>query len=284
LAFLHEVASDILFFNNCDKEQQKVLCNAMFERRVIKDELIIRQGDEGDNVYIIEKGEYDVFINDGDRENCVATLRDRGYFGELALLYNCPRNATIIAKTSGVLWGLDQKTFREIVVKATARKRQSFEELLKSVSMLDSLTPYELMDLADALNEKHFSKNERIIREGDVAEKMYFIMDGEASVQVIDKKSNMEAEVVRLKRGQYFGEFALVLNTPRVASVYVVSDTMRCAVLDIYAFERLLGPCVDIMKRNIDNYERERKRLGINSIAGDINAGLCSQIEGISIN
>lgn len=281
---LREVAKDIIFFNKCDEEQQKVLYNAMFEKCVVEDELIIQQGDDGDNFYIIEKGEYDIYIIDGDNQKCVATLKDRGYFGELALLYNCPRNATIIAKTRGVLWGLDQKTFREIVVKATARKRQAFEELLRGVSILDSLTPYELMNLTDALNEVKFVKSDRIIKEGDMAEKMYFIMCGEVAIRATDKNTRKEKEIARLKRGQYFGELALVLNKPRVASVYALTETLKCAVLDIYAFERLLGPCIDIMKRNIENYEMERKRLGINIIADDINEGFSNQLRNITFH
>lgn len=283
LTCLQEAAKGILFINNCDKKQQQILYNAMFEKCVKSGDLIIKQGDDGDNFYIIEKGEYDILINDGEKDKCVATLKNKGYFGELALLYNCPRSATIIAKNNGVLWGLDQKTFRHIVVTATARKRQAFEKILQSVSILDSLTDYELMNLTDALSEVQFPNDELIIKEGDGAEKMYFIMDGEVSVRVRDKKTNLDKEIVKLKRGQYFGELALVLNKPRVASVVSISDDTTCAVLDIYAFERLLGPCVDIMKRNIENYENERKRLGINSIASGINDGLSNNLENMHV-
>lgn len=51
-------------------------------------------------------------------------------FGELALLYNCPRAATITAKTDSVLWSLDRKTFNYIVKDAAAKKREKFEEFL----------------------------------------------------------------------------------------------------------------------------------------------------------
>ena len=265
LACLREAAKDIIFFYNCDKEQQEVLYKAMFQKRVAKDEIIIREGDDGDNFYIIEKGEYHIFKGNTQKK-CITILKDKGYFGELALLYNCPRNATIRAKTCGMLWGLDQKTFRQIVVTATAKKRRVFEDLLKSVSILDSLTEYELINLTDALGEIQFTKHECIVKEGDIAEKMYFIMSGEVTVQVKDKDGHNEKEIIRLKRGQYFGELALLLNRTRVASVYSLSDGVKCAFLDIYAFERLLGPCVDIMKRNIKNYDADRKLLGVDSI------------------
>ena len=264
---LRQAASNIIFFKKCDEEQRKILFNAMFEKRVQVDDVIIRQGDDGDNFYVIEKGEYDIFVTESTTggEKKVASLTE-GFFGELALLYNCPRNATIVsASNDGVLWGLDQKTFRQVVVKATARKRAKFEELLKGVSMLDSLKGYELMNLTDALDEVSYESEQAIIHEGDEASEMYFIMEGKVVVRALDTRSNTQKEIVVLDRGQYFGELALVLKKPRVASVYALTNETKCAVLDINAFERLLGPCVDIMKRNIVKYEEERQRLGINS-------------------
>lgn len=272
LAGLDEVAKDIIFFHNCDVEQQRVLYSAMFERRVKKEEIIIREGDDGDNFYIIEKGVF--HIEKTDKQ--VVVLNGKGYFGELALLYNCPRNATIVAKTTGILWGLDQKTFRKIVVTATAKKRKAFEDLLKGVTILDSLTENELMNLTDALGEIRFTKNECIVREGEIAEKMYFIMHGEVTVKVQQKNSDNEKEIITLKRGQYFGELALVLKRPRVASVYSLMEGTKCAVLDIYAFERLLGPCVDIMRRNVDNFNSQRKLLGIDCITTENVNGVLS--------
>lgn len=271
LRCLQEAASNIIFIKKCGKDQRKILFNAMFEKKVTSGDVIIRQGDDGDNFYVIEKGEYDIFVKDASgTEKKVATLTD-GFFGELALLYNCPRNATIISTSdNGVLWGLDQKTFRQVVVKATARKRATFEELLKGVSMLDSLTGYELMNVTDALDEVTYEKDQQIICEGEAASEMYFIMEGKVVVRAIDKASETEKEIVVLDRGQYFGELALVLKKPRIASVYAAVEGTKCAVLDVCAFERLLGPCVDIMKRNIEKYEKEREKIGINSIKDEI--------------
>ncbi|KAL0155455.1 hypothetical protein M9458_049718, partial [Cirrhinus mrigala] len=63
-------------------------------------------------------------------------------------------------------------------------------------------------------------------------------------------------EIATCSRGQYFGELALVTNKPRAASAYAM-DNVKCLVMDVQAFERLLGPCMDIMKRNIANYEEQ---------------------------
>ena len=49
------------------------------------------------------------------------------------------------------------------------------------------------------------------------------------------------------------GEIALVLNRPRAATV-VAKGQLKCVKLDRQRFERVLGPCVDILRRNIQQY------------------------------
>lgn len=97
------------------------------------------------------------------------TYENRGSFGELALLYNMPRAATIKATSEGQLWALDRQTFRRILLKSAFRKRKMYEALINSVPMLKTLQPYERMNLADALIPKIFGSGERIIKQGKIA-------------------------------------------------------------------------------------------------------------------
>jgi len=85
---------------------------------------------------------------------------------------------------------------------------------------------------------------------------MYFIEDG--SVKVMMKKIDESApvQVNALKKGDYFGELALLTKQPRVASV-IAAEKTKLAVLDVESFERLLGPCLGIMQRNIHAYEEQ---------------------------
>ncbi|XP_004519271.1 cAMP-dependent protein kinase type II regulatory subunit isoform X2 [Ceratitis capitata] len=249
-ARLTESVKNVLLFRSLDDEQMNQVLDAMFEKRVQPDEFIIRQGDDGDNFYVIESGVYKVICN-GDH---ISTYDNSGIFGELALLYNVPRAASIQAVTEGLLWAMDRQTFRRILLKSAFKKRKMYETLLDSVPMLKALKSYERMNLADALVTKHFSSNDRIIKQGDVADGMYFIEDG--SVVVKMDQDGREIEISRLGKGQYFGELALVTHRPRAASVYADGD-IKVAFLEVRAFERLLGPCMEIMKRNIDDYETQ---------------------------
>jgi cAMP-dependent protein kinase regulator len=79
---------------------------------------VIKQGDDGDNFYLVESGELTCskLMNADDKEDTyLKTYVPGESFGELALLYNAPRAATIIAKTNAELWSLERLTFTTIV-------------------------------------------------------------------------------------------------------------------------------------------------------------------------
>lgn len=253
---LADSVKDILLFRSLDKEQMNEVIDAMFEKIAEKDEYIIKQGDDGDNFYVIQDGIYHAYVTTDDgKQVLVHTYNNKGSFGELALMYNMPRAATIQAATKGSLWAMDRQTFRRIVLKRAFKKRKMYEALIDNVPMLKALQSYERMNLADALIPRSYKDGECIIKQGDVADGMYFIEDGTVRICILDE-ANKEVEIKKIEKSGYFGELALVTHKPRAASAYAVGE-VKLAFLDVEAFERLLGPCMDIMKRNIDDYENQ---------------------------
>ncbi|XP_072509166.1 cAMP-dependent protein kinase type II-beta regulatory subunit isoform X2 [Notamacropus eugenii] len=224
---LQEACKDILLFKNLDPEQMSQVLDAMFEKLVKEGENVIDQGDDGDNFYVIDRGTYDIYVKCDGVGRCVGNYDNRGSFGELALMYNTPRAATITATSPGALWGL-------------------VSERLKVV---------------DVIGTKVYKDGEQIIAQGDSADSFFIIESGEVKISM-KRKNQQEAEengaieIARYSRGQYFGELALVTNKPRAASAHAIG-TVKCLAMDVQAFERLLGPCMEIMKRNIANYEEQ---------------------------
>ncbi|XP_056885401.1 protein kinase, cAMP-dependent, regulatory, type II, alpha, B isoform X2 [Takifugu flavidus] len=250
---LQDACKHILLFKTLDQEQFSEILDAMFEVLVKPQQHIIDQGDDGDNFYVIETGTFDIFVKKDGANLCVGKYDNKGSFGELALMYNTPRAATIVATQDGALWALDRATFHRLIVKNNAKKRRMYEAFIESVALLKSLELSERMKIVDALAARGFKDGERIITQGDDADCFYIVESGQVRI-MIKSKNNVEVEVARCSRGHYFGELALVTNKPRAASVYAVGET-KCLVIDVQAFERLLGPCMDIMKRNISLYE-----------------------------
>ncbi|XDV48986.1 hypothetical protein PO909_018326, partial [Leuciscus waleckii] len=264
---LQEACKDILLFKALDQVHththrstqthflHQTLCLSLV--LVKPQDHVIDQGDDGDNFYVIERGVYDIVV----KKDCVGQYNNKGSFGELALMYNTPRAATIIATEDGALWGLDRATFRRLVVKNNAKKRRVYEIFIESVPLLKSLELSERMKIVDVLGVKSFHEGERIIMQGDKADCFYIVESGDVKIMMksktkADRQDNTEVEIARCSRGQYFGELALVTNKPRAASAYAIGD-VKCLVIDVQAFERLLGPCKEIMKRNIAHYEEQ---------------------------
>ncbi|XP_035226536.1 cAMP-dependent protein kinase type II regulatory subunit-like, partial [Stegodyphus dumicola] len=257
---LGEAVRNILLFRSLDLQQMQEVLDAMFERKVKPGDIVIKQGDDGDNFYVIDSGVYHIYVDtDQEKNKLVGKYDNAGSFGELALMYNMPRAATIEAVTEGSLWAMNRQTFRRIVLKSAFKKRKEYENLLNGVPMLQTLENYERMNLCDALMPKSYSDGELIIKQGDEADGMYFIEDGSVKITMIketDDNKEVEMEVTTLTKGQYFGELALVTQKPRAASAYAVGN-VKLAFLDVAAFERLLGPCMAIMSRNVDHYRQQ---------------------------
>ena len=68
---------------------------------------VIRQGDIGDRFYVVDAGEFEIVI-DGER---IRIQGEGDFFGEIALLQDMPRTATVRALTDGAVWALDQEEF-----------------------------------------------------------------------------------------------------------------------------------------------------------------------------
>lgn len=215
------------------------------------DYLSLFVGDDGDNFYVIDNGVYDIYVSkEADFRNPikVGEYNQTGSFGELALMYNQPRSATIISSTDGILWVMGRQTFRKLVLKHAFRKRQMYERFLRDLAILQSLTDYERSNVADALIPVEYAQGEVIIRQGDDGDRMFFIEDGHCDIYMNDTFHK------RLNKGDYFGELALLNHEPRSATVTAASAKVRLASLEVESFERLLGPCMDLIHRNTSKY------------------------------
>ncbi|KAL6940579.1 hypothetical protein ACO0QE_004486 [Hanseniaspora vineae] len=226
-------------FKKLDTDSKKLVITALVEKHIKKGETIIKQGDEGDFFYIVENGQVEFYVN-GTK---VSTSGAGSSFGELALMYNSPRAATVVASTDCELWCLDRLTFRKILLGRSFKKRILYDEFLKKVPILSTLTTYDRAKLADALNTEFYSKGDVIIKEGDVGENFYFIEYGSASVL----KKGHEKPLTILQKGDYFGEVALLNDLPRQATVTADENT-KVVTLGKSGFQRLLGPVVEVLK------------------------------------
>ncbi|XP_054160391.1 cAMP-dependent protein kinase regulatory subunit-like [Oppia nitens] len=248
-ASLEKAMSKNVLFKHLDDNQKSDIFDAMFAVIHNPGETIIKQGDEGDNFYVIDEGMVEVYVNNV----CVTSVGEGGSFGELALIYGTPRAATVKAKHIVKLWAIDRDTYRRILMGSIIRKRKLYEEFLSKVSILESLDYYERLTVADALTPVQFNDGAIIVKQGEPGDDFYVIEEGTAVVLQRRSADEPQVEVGRLGKSDYFGEIALLLDRPRAATV-VAKGPLKCVKLDRARFERLLGPCADILKRNLEHY------------------------------
>ena len=139
-----------------------------------------------------------------DGSKLVASIPAGGSFGELALMYNAPRAATVVCHSAtATLWALDRITFRTILMEHTSKKRRMYEKFLSEVPILVSLEAHERSKIADALEERVYEEGEDVVREGELGKNFYIIESGKA--EVLKKKGDARERVGTLSKGDYFG-------------------------------------------------------------------------------
>lgn len=159
----------------------------------------------------------------------------------------------MIAKTACVLWSVDRETFNNIVKDAAQKKRELYENFLQSVDILKSVDSYELSQIADALKTCNYNPGDYIIREGELGDVFYIILEGDAIATKTVEPGKPPVEVKNYSKGSYFGELALIKGEPRAANI-VAETQLKAISLDRNSFKRLLGPIEEILKRNSESY------------------------------
>ncbi|KAK5694325.1 hypothetical protein LTR17_024903 [Elasticomyces elasticus] len=225
---LRAAVSHNFLFTHLSDDATHLVLSALQERKIPVPNLrIIVQGDAGDYFYVVESGNFAIYVNpaghveagEGGLGRKVADVGPGGSFGELALMYNAPRAATV--------------------------RRRMYESFLTEVPLLSSLTPYERSKIADALETTKYPANTTIIREGDQGDKFYLLEAGEA---VATNRSSGGKVLKEYGKGDYFGELALLDDRPRAASV-VARTEVKVATLGKDGFTRLLGSVEGVMRR-----------------------------------
>lgn len=234
--------SKSFLFSTLDEQDMTIVIGAMKEETAEPQKRVISQGDEGDFLFVIESGRLDCIIKVDGKEKVVKTCETGDVFGELSLLYNCPRAASVDAQERCTLWKLDRDTFSNIVKEAAQKKRQRYDSFLAKVPLLASMDAYERSQLSDALKPEVVPDGVAIVKQGETGTTFYIIEDGTA----VAKKDGQE--VMSYAAGDYFGELALIRNQPRAASV-IARGSAKLLSIDSRSFKRLLNVS-DLLERS----------------------------------
>lgn len=264
----------MLFFQLSPKDHQ-ALAAEMYRKEVEEGTVLIRQGERGDNFYIVESGEFIVTIKDDKGiETAVGYPKAGGSFGELALFYGCKRKATVTCTADAVVWAVDRYIFRKTLMRLNDSRVADIENKVRKVKLFDPLLSAEKALIAEALEDEVFQDGDVLFREGEKGDRFYIVDEGECVItkkpeypsddEAIDDGSDFgdeDDEVQVCKVGDYFGELSLMRKESRAATA-TARGTLRVLTLDEGAFTRLLGPLEQVISERaeaIDKQNAERK-------------------------
>ncbi|XP_007552925.1 cGMP-dependent protein kinase 2 [Poecilia formosa] len=221
------------FLSRLDDEQIAMMVDLLMSSNYKPSEEIIKEGLEGDSMYIVAAGE--LIVTQSGRD--LRTLTKGDVFGELAILYNCKRTATVKAKTHVHLWCMERQTYRTIITNKSKKKREQLMGFLKTSRTLKDLNDAQLSKIIDSMEEVKFQDKEVIVREGTEGNTFYIILKGE--VLVSKNVNGHEKQIRRMGKGEHFGEQALIREILRTATC-TADGPVTCFSIDKEVFEETI--------------------------------------------
>ena len=229
-------------------EAMNILIGAMQKRIYKKEDILIQFGDVGKEYFILDSGvlECKVYSEETKEVIVTKTITEGNTFGELALLYQAPRSATITALTECNTWVLDQMTFKTIIMSSAIRERNIRLQFVDNIKIFEKMSRYEKIKLLDGLEVQYFEWDDVIVKEGETGEYFYIIEDG--SVDWIKGEGN---ELIRtLSQGEYFGELALIEHEQKRTLTVKAQTDCKLLVLNKDTFYRVLGSLTNYLKKD----------------------------------
>lgn len=255
-----------------DDSKCKMLSDLMWMEPVKNGTELLKQGDlAADYFYIVQSGGFEISKADEKQSAekaaaaSIGTVGVGGSFGELALLYFAPRAATVKATADGQVWVCARQQFKEILLKAGEAETNEHLAHVKMCKVFDPLKDDEKKELAAAMHEMSFTKDETIFEQGERGTQFFLLISGE--VQVIKDGKELNKLTANPTQPSYFGEKALENDEPRAATIKVISTEAKALWVDKESFEMLVGSLTDLTKRGKDGTAVVKKSIA--PTAGD---------------
>ncbi|KAL6465606.1 hypothetical protein MHYP_G00257390 [Metynnis hypsauchen] len=237
------------YLRRLEGQQLKDMVECMYERTYQQGEFVIKQGEPGNHLFVLADGNLDVYQNN----KLLTSITVWTTFGELAILYNCTRTASVKAASNVRTWVLDREVFHNIMRMTAEARHEQHRSFLRSVSLLANLPEDKLTKIVDCLEVEYYDKGDYVIREGEEGNTFYIIAKGKIKVTQSTKDHDEPQVINTLQKGDYFGEKALISDDVRSANIIADEDGVECLVIDRETFTQTVGT-FDELKKYLQGY------------------------------
>jgi len=239
--------SPVPLFSQIDKDGLRALISAFEMITVPAGQVVIQEGEEGAEAFIVARGELEVQRERGehdpedvDADNGVvlqdpitlARLTNGALFGEMALLSRAPRAASVVACRPSILLVARRDALEAVaevqpnvgVELAAHCRRRMVTNLLRTSPVLIAVDPQERPALVERFETRVFEKGDKLIEAGQETSGLHLIASGE--VAVVGEDGGESFVISTLGAGEVVGEVALVLRRKANADVVAVHPTV----------------------------------------------------------
>ncbi|CAJ0937286.1 unnamed protein product, partial [Mesorhabditis belari] len=229
------------FLKQLAKEQIIELVECMYEMRCRSQQWVIQEGEPGDRLFCCSRGSI-----------------ARTVMGELAILYNCTRTASVQAITDVVLWVLDRSVFQMITMRLGMERHTQLMNFLLKVTIFENLSEDRISKIADVLDQDYYAGGHHIIRQGEKGDAFFIINSGQVKVTQHIEGEAEPRQIRTLNQGDFFGERALLGEEVRTANVIAMSPGVEVLTLDRESFLKLIGD-IDAVKKDYGDSARQER-------------------------
>lgn len=236
------------------------------------EDTVVEQGADAEHFFVISKGQFVVSVQDHESVSRTSNMLAEGdYFGEVALLLNCKRTATVRANNYATIAKVDKKSFvslcREFedLVPNLRRNMKTYNDRLKQflvsivsvIPYMSGLTEYALEDVAYHMKQRFYDKGEVVFSRGDPTHGNILIVS-KGEVELLYKVDNCEFRMHVLGQGCHVGAYQLQPNYTYVftaralckTTVHVISrDSIEHLRRELPEFRAILDETADYVDR-----------------------------------
>jgi len=242
------IKPNVLFEHDTEEEIRELV--DVFKPVAFKaGDVVITQGDKGDEFFVIESGKLSIQVTVGDgkdkSEVKVGTYGVGNAFGELALIFGSPRAATITAMTDAKLWKIDRQAYRSVISQLRFQERQEKIAFLRSCEVngrrfTEVFDAAQIEDLTIAIKTDMFKPGDIILREGEKNDTFYIVRSG-----IIETyRKGFDERVGVFCKKQAFGIEALLKNSPSTMT-HIAASAVSVYYLTKHDFDRMVGGLQD---------------------------------------
>lgn len=228
--------TQIPLFSDLPKNAFIELLVHMEMRELQPGDLVVREGEVGDSFFVLVSGGVRVQRrDDAGQEVILAYLTEGAFFGEMALLQDGARTATVVAETESQIFEISKEVLDRVVshYPSVANVLRNFyrQRLLSTAMATHPLfrpfSPDERRAIMELFKSRSFKKGEVLVEEGKKGTGLFLLLYG--TLEVVKGRDGAVPKVLaELVSGDLFGEMSLLAGTPTMATVRAISD---CFVL-----------------------------------------------------